>query len=173
MESAVSVTRVLRLLVPCLSIFAIASAGPAHAVVGSLSLYGGFAKLLEDGAPDGSVGARANLFAQLGPRFSIGPELGYFGLGSGDHVWFATAAIRLADSNGRVRPYGILAPGGYFFGGSIGANLLGIGLGAGVHVTEGTSGFYWGLEGRWHTNIQDIGVSRRFATVLAAIGKEW
>jgi hypothetical protein len=173
MESALPVTRALRRPFLCLSLVAITAGGPAYAEVGSLSLYGGFARLLEDGAPDGSFGARVNLFAQLGHGFSIGPELGYFGLGSGDHVWFATAAIRLADSTGKVRPYGIFAPGGYFFGGGIEASLVGFGLGAGVQVTEGTSGLFWGLEGRWHSNIQDIGASRNFATVLAEIGTEW
>jgi hypothetical protein len=173
MASALPVTRVLRLLLLCVSLLATGVAGRAHAAVGSLSLYGGFGRLLEDGASDGSVGARTNLFAQLGPRLSLGPELGTFGLGSGDYVWFATAAIRVADVAGRVRPYGIFAPGGYFFGGAIGENLLGLGLGAGVQVMEGTSGLFWELEGRWHTNIQDIGVSRRFLTVLVGIGKEW
>src|SRR5262245_18584278 len=45
------------------------------------SIYAGFAKDTETGAPSGSIGFRGNMFAMVHPVLGIGPEVGYHFLG--------------------------------------------------------------------------------------------
>jgi hypothetical protein len=136
------------------------------------SIYGGWAKITESGAPNGSFGARANIFAMLDPVLGVGAEVGYNLLGSTDFAgggkvkdsaFQATAQAIARGARGNVHPYGTLGLGLYSFrekGESFAdpvfnttntASKFGVNLGAGLQLKPAGAPVGFGVEGKWHS----------------------
>ena len=141
-----------------------ASAVKADPTTWSGSLYAGYAKMMETGAPNGSLGFRGNGFAMVDPVIGIGAEVGYSWLGTtnlgtlGDlkqSVYHATANIRARGVTGSMRPYGIGGLGLYGLhasdnSGSATTSKFGFNLGGGVQHRFPDSSTSLGIEARWH-----------------------
>src|SRR5262245_8916082 len=131
----------------------------------SMSLYAGYGKMMEDGAPGGSFAFRGNAFMMMDPVIGLGAELGYTWLGTeeispalGDldqSVYHITANIRAPGATGNIRPYGIGGLGLYGLhasGGGISETdtKFGFNLGGGLMHRFADSGTGLGIEARWH-----------------------
>jgi hypothetical protein len=79
------------------------------------SLYLGYGKATNDGAPDGSLGGRANAFAMVHPAIGVGAEVGYYNLGTISEMgaemsmktWAVTGNVMARGMTGSVRPFGV------------------------------------------------------------------
>ena len=141
-----------------------AAAAKADPMTWSGSLYAGYAKMMEDGAPSGSLGFRGNMFAMVDPVIGIGAELGYSWLGNTDlgtlgelkqSVYHATANIRARGVTGAMRPYAIGGLGMYGLHASLGSasdteTKFGFNLGGGIQHRFTDSSTSLGVEARWH-----------------------
>lgn len=161
--------RSLKLLLVAIALVLIASPASAQSSMHwAGSLYGGYAKMTGDGSPDGSFGARGNLFAQFDPVIGVGAELGWYSLGSVEttvgpttddmdfSAFQATAQVRARGVNGTVRPYGTGGLGMYglkskFAGESDSDTKFGFNLGGGMMFGSTANPVTFGVEGRWHS----------------------
>jgi opacity protein-like surface antigen len=94
--------KTLKLMAGVTLVLLVISAAPVAAQTGMTwagSLYAGFAKATEDGAPDGSIGFRGNVMAMVHPVIGLGPEVGYHMLGSQK---FTTADPNPSNPGGRL-----------------------------------------------------------------------
>ena len=157
------------------------------------SLYAGYAKATEDGAPDGSIGFRGNIMAMVHPVIGIGPEVGYHMLGKTENVtdgtntgdlkfntFQATAQVMARGQRGTVHPFATGGLGMYGlktkFSATDGSGIeasdtqtkFGFKLGGGIQYKPGTSSIGFGAEGRWHS-IQTEGSSTDMITVMAGV----
>jgi hypothetical protein len=161
---------------------------PANAPVspqdyGSLHLLFGYAQSEEPGASTGSFGGRVNLFARINRYLAIGPELGYYKLGSSqfadfegntytveNNVWHANGMFRFASSHGKWRPFAAVGLG-YYHGQK---SYVAGSLGGGFDLQLGDTPFVLTAEARWHQNLQNLsGPSPEFVTFMAGMARAW
>jgi hypothetical protein len=138
----------------------------AHAGPPSYSLYAGYGKMTNSGAPSGDFAFRGNAFMMMNPVIGLGAEGGYAWLGStatndpviGDvkqNVYHFTANIRARGVQGSLRPYGIGGLGLYGLHASDNltsdtSTKFGFNIGAGLSHKFPDSNTGLGLEARWH-----------------------
>jgi hypothetical protein len=129
------------------------------------SLYAGYAKVTNSGAPGGSIGGRINGFYMVTPMIGVGVEGGYHMLGKDSDVtpnvkfstFQGTGQILVRANKGPARPYGTAGGGIYSLraspeGGSATSESHG-GFNAGVGVQykpKAESKIGIGLEVRGH-----------------------
>ena len=134
----------------------------------------GYSTMTEDGAPSGSIGGHAGMFAQLHSVIGIGAEAGYHRLGSttvdlgggntGDATWSTwrfTGNVMARGITGPFRPYAIGGAGIYpvrfaVDSATLGSNSttetkFGFNLGAGATFGAPASPVNFGVEARWHS----------------------
>lgn len=132
----------------------------------------GYAKMSEDGAPSGSIGGHAGLYAGVHSVLGVGGELGYHSLGSEDvavpggtqttsaSTWRATGSVIARGTTGTVRPFAVGGLGAYSLRGSTEGPLgdasdsemkFGFNLGAGLMFKGPSSPVGFGAEARWHS----------------------
>src|SRR5687768_7361075 len=115
---------ILKLSLIAMAALALFAAPSAAQGTMSTSLYGGYANMTGEGSPDGSFGVRGNLLWEVSPVIGVGPELGYYSLGSidittptPDEMSFSaiqgTGQIRVRGVTGTMRPYGMGGLGMY------------------------------------------------------------
>ncbi len=144
--------------------------------IGTITLLGGYARDTWKSAPKGSLGGRLNYAARIRPAFEIGPEFGYYRLGSGSSLWHVCAAARLSKTKKTKRYYGITDLGLYDCQGSDHAHLyIGFGLGGGISFHSENKPFAVTLEGRWHSNLSRVGYDSPFSflTFMGGIQYSW
>ena len=152
--------------------------------IGSAGLVFGYVRNMEQGAGGGSIGARANLFAQLHPSVAIGPELGYHRLGPGpsrvvgsvvidsaaETVWHLSGTLRLSSNRLGFRTFADIGLGYY----SSNLSFLGLTFGGGTHFKLSAIPYPFSVEVRWHQNIQRLGgPDPKFLTVMAGTVFSW
>jgi opacity protein-like surface antigen len=139
------------------------------------SVYAGYARSLEDGAPDGSIGLRGNAFYMVHPAIGVGAEFGYHMLGKIEPVSFkaiqATGQVMARSVIGNVRPYGVGGAGLYDLRASAGGESrsdsnFGFNLGGGVQFKPSPGPVSFGVEARWH----DILTSDKSTNLLTVMG---
>jgi len=144
--------------------------------IGTITLLGGYARDTWKSAPKGSLGGRLNYAARIRPAFEIGPEFGYYRLGSGSSLWHVSAAARLSKAKKTKRYYGVTDLGLYDCQGSDHAHLyIGFGLGGGINFHSENKPFSMTLEGRWHSNLTRVGYDSPFSflTFMTGVQYSW
>jgi hypothetical protein len=147
------------------------------------SLYAGYAKIMNSGAPGGSIGGRLNGFYMVTPMIGVGAEGGFSMLGKDKdtEVKFsmiqATAQFMARGNKGSARPYGTAGGGLYSARASLGgvsetSSRGGFNAGAGVQYkpnAESKIGF--GLEVRGHLILKkgDETESTKLLTAMAGV----
>lgn len=140
-------------------------------------VYAGYAKSLEEGAPDGGLAGTMHLYFPLRPGLAAGFNLGYHRYGEIDSTftdtvsgssaqgtrtfssWQTTGGIMLHDPRGQWRPYGVVEAGAYGFRIADEAAgfsrveqtpRLGVNAGGGLRWVGGHGPWGAALEARWH-----------------------
>ncbi|MGH7492225.1 MAG: hypothetical protein ACREOO_07510 [bacterium] len=151
--------------------------------LGSLHLLFGYAQSVEPRASAGSFGGRLNLFARINRHLALGPELGYYRLGSSqfadfdgntytvdNNVWHVNGMFRFARSHGKWRPFGAMGVG-YYHGQQ---SYVAASLGGGFDLQLGDTPYALTTEARWHQNLQNLaGPSPEFMTFMVGVTKAW
>jgi hypothetical protein len=167
--------------------------------IGSASLHLGYNRGLDSVAPGGALGGSLRLMANLG-HVRPGLEGGRYALGGHDFVTprgqrrdgdesllHFGPVVSVGPSRGRFQPYALAGVGLYDWkaigptavdpqGESLGSSrrsFLGGNLGGGVraHAARALS---FELEGRWHTNLDDVGRRRlSVLTLNAGVTFDW
>jgi opacity protein-like surface antigen len=141
------------------------------------SLYAGYAKWLEDGAPGGSIGFRGNLFYMVHPVIGVGVEGGYHMLGKIEDVSFkaiqATGQVMARGVVGNIRPFGTGGAGLYNLrfsegGETFSDSKFGFNLGGGVQFKPSPGPVSFGVEARWHDVLTE-GSSTNLLTVMGGV----
>jgi hypothetical protein len=150
---------------------------------GSAQLIFGYAQSVAQGASSGSFGGRVNLFARINRHLALGPELGYYKLGSSqftdfegnsysveNNVWHFNGMFRMAGPYGNWHPFAALGLG-YYHGQE---SYVAASLGGGFDMQLGDTPYFLTAEARWHKNLQNlVGSSPEFLTFMAGMGKMW
>lgn len=173
------------------------TAAPARAQNGDrlAGVYAGYAKSLEDGAPDGGVAGAMHLYFPLRPGLATGFNLGYHRYGEIDSTftdtasgttaqgtrtfssWQTTGGLMLHLSRGHWRPYGVVEAGAYGFriaDEAAGYSRVdqtarfGLNAGGGLRWVAGHGPWGAALEARWHGILEALaGKNVNAVTVLA------
>ena len=154
----------------------------------------GYSTMTEEGAPSGSFGGHAGLYAQMHQVIGVGVEAGYHKLGSqtvdlgggetADASWSAmrfTGNVMARGVTGPFRPYAVGGLGVYPIRLSVDSTTLGsasetetkfgFNLGAGATFGAPTSPVSFGVEGRWHSipSVLDDGTGSTSALDMVTI----
>ncbi len=160
-------------------------------------VYGGYARSLEDGAPDGGVAGTMHLYFPLTPIVAGGFNLGYHRYGQIDSTftdagsgtsaagtrtfstWQTTVGIMVHVPRGRWRPYGVFEAGAYGFRIADEAAgfsrvdhtpRLGLNAGGGLRFVAGHGPWGAGIEARWHGIFEALdGRNVNAVTLLAGL----
>jgi hypothetical protein len=163
----------------------------ASSRIGGFSIQGGFAREFGSDAANGSVGGRIGLVSQISSRLTVGPEFGYFSLGSDNRFWHAGAVIRWGKPSGTKYYYGLFclsidnssraltywssySNSWYTLGNN--HTHVGYGFGGGIRYNNKNSSLSYGLEGRWQSNLSRLGSSYgplSIVTVTANMKYAW
>ncbi len=159
--------------------------------IGGVYLQGGYTINTKDGAGGGSVAGRLGLVTQLGSSVTIGPEGGYYRLGTGEKLWHVSGVFRVGKFKNSRYLYGTFELGMHrwindsptwipelneYSGSMFGSpTYLGYGFGGGVRFLRGSRPLSFGLEGRWQSNLSRVTYDGPLSifSVMASVNYSW
>jgi hypothetical protein len=184
-------------LAGALGVVPLAAPAPAQKGEPLAGVYGGYAVMLDEGAPGGSVGGTMHLYFPVRPGVAAGFDLGYQRYGEVDSTfadggsgasvqgtrtyssWQTTAGLMLHHPRGHWRPYGVLGAGAYGYRIADEAEgfssvdqtpRFGVNAGGGLRWVGGHGPWGVGLEARWHGIFEALdGRNVNAVTVLAGV----
>ncbi len=131
--------------------------------------------------PGGSLALRGALMVDLSISFALGMEAGFYLIEqeplptiyeypTTKSIFHFGAVAQYLFGTGSIRPYLQVGAGHYTWN----TNFLGASAGGGVRYQPENFGYLLFIEGRWHDNIQNLGVpSPGFYTISAGAGVSW
>jgi len=153
---------------------------PANGL-GSTSFSAGYGNRIGRDTPDGSLALRGALMVDLTRSFGLGMEAGVYLIEQespellyeyplSKSVFHFGALAQYLFGTAPIRPYLQIGAGHYRWN----TNFLGASVGGGVRYQPGDFGYFGFIEGRWHDNIQRLGLpSPGFYTISAGAGVSW